>query len=203
MKIIITDDHALFREGISLILQNLDEQLTLIEAKSINELMLHLKNHHDADCLLMDLYMPGKNAFDAIGDITTQYPTIPIIILSASNNQDDMHKVIQLGAMGYINKDSSSKVMINAIQLVLAGEIYMPAKMMQVKGENSSHLTPRQQAVLDLMAEGLSNKLIADKLCISEPTVKMHISAIFRFLGVSNRTQAVLKANELKTKQQY
>lgn len=203
MKIIITDDHALFREGISLILQNLDEQLTLIEAKSIDELMLHLQHHHDADCLLMDLYMPGKNAFDAITDITAKYPTIPIIILSASNHQDDMHKVIQLGAMGYINKDSSSKVMINAIQLVLAGEIYMPAKMMQAKEENTNHLTPRQQAVLDLMAEGLSNKLIADKLCISEPTVKMHISAIFRFLGVTNRTQAVLKANELKTKQQY
>lgn len=203
MKLIVADDHALFREGLLHILQPLGSGLNIVEAANVDDLMLLTAEHANADLLLIDLYMPGKNSFEAIQTLSVLYPTLPIIVLSASNNPTDMQKAIDLGAMGYINKDSSSNVMLSAIRLVLAGERYIPAKMMQPHEDAAAQLTPRQKEVLKLMANGLSNKLIAAELCISEPTVKMHISSIFRFLDVTNRTQAVLKVNEMQIKSNF
>ena len=198
MKIILADDHALFREGIAHILKALSDNLNIIETMSADDTIKAVSQHNDADLVLIDLYMPGKDSFDAILELSQRHPTLPIIVLSASDSPDDMQRAIKLGAMGYINKESSSKIMLNAIQLVLAGEIYMPAKMLKAQNESELQLTERQREVLGLMSQGFSNKLIADKLCISEPTVKMHVSAIFRFFNVTNRTQAALKASEAK-----
>ena len=196
MKILVADDHALFREGVIHILQGLDEDVTSIESNNVEQTLSMVSENDDLDLLLMDLYMPGQNGFDALDILTNSHPALPIVVLSASNNPHDMQKTIQKGAMGFIRKDSTGSVMLNALRLVLAGEIYTPSQMMNAGSEQAYHLTQRQIEVLQLMEQGCANKIIAEQLSISEATVKMHISAIFRELMVSNRTQAVLKALE-------
>jgi DNA-binding NarL/FixJ family response regulator len=196
MKILVADDHALFREGVIHILQGLDENIISFESSDVEQTLCVVAENDDLDLLLMDLYMPGPNGFDALDILTNSHPSLPIVVLSASNNPHDMRKTIQKGAMGFIRKDSTGSIMLNALRLVLAGEIYTPSQMMNTGGEQSYHLTQRQLEVLQLMEQGCANKIIADQLNISEATVKMHISAIFRELMVSNRTQAVLKALE-------
>jgi len=196
MKILIADDHALFREGVIHILQELSEDVITLESSDVEHALSTVEDNADLDLLLMDLYMPGQNGFDALEVLTNTHPALPVVVLSASNNPQDMRKTIHMGAMGYIRKDSTGSVMLNALRLVLAGEIYTPSQMMNTQNEQSHHLTQRQLEVLKLMEQGCANKIIADQLCISEATVKMHISAIFRELMVSNRTQAVLKAQE-------
>lgn len=197
MKILLADDHVLFREGMSHILQPLDDKLSIIETGNVDQALLAVAEHDDIDLALIDLNMPGRNGFDALKELALNYPTLPIVVLSASNNHQDMHKAIELGAMGYIRKDSSGSVMLNALRLIISGEVYIPSSMMKMQ-ESSAHLTSRQLEVLQLMDEGLANKLIADRMNISEPTVKMHITAIFKSLNVTNRTQAVLKGRELQ-----
>lgn len=196
MKILVADDHALFREGVIHILQGLGENITSIESSDVEQTLRAVAENDDLDLLLMDLYMPGKNGFDALDILTGSHPALPIVVLSASNNPHDMQKTIQMGAMGFIRKDSTGNIMLNALRLVLAGEIYTPSQMMNAGNERVHHLTQRQLEVLQLMEQGCANKIIADQLNISEATVKMHISAIFRELMVTNRTQAVLKALE-------
>lgn len=196
MKILIADDHALFREGVVHILQGLAEDVISIESSNVEQTLSMVSENDDLDLLLMDLYMPGQNGFDALEVLTKSHPALPIVVLSASNNPQDMRKTIQMGAMGFIRKDSTGDVMLNALRLVLAGEIYTPSQMMNTGNEQTHHLTQRQLEVLQLMEQGCANKIIADELSISEATVKMHISAIFRELKVSNRTQAVLLALE-------
>jgi DNA-binding NarL/FixJ family response regulator len=198
MKILLADDHAMFREGVSHILQALDEEVIIIQSGNVEQALQAAAQHDDLDLALIDLYMPGKNGFDALEVLSSQQPTLPIVVLSASNNQQDMQRAVQLGAMGYIRKDSSGSVMLNALRLVMAGEVFIPSQLMPSSEQQATHLTQRQQDVLLLMEQGLANKLIADRLNISEATVKMHISAIFRELGVTNRTQAVLKAREMQ-----
>jgi len=178
MKILIADDHALFREGVIHILQGLDENVISIESSNVEQTLNTVSENDDLDLLLIDLYMPGQNGFDALEIL------------------QDMRKSIEMGAMGFIRKDSTGNVMLNALQLVLAGEIYTPSQMMNTGNEQAHHLTQRQLEVLQLMEQGCANKIIAGELSISEATVKMHIGAIFRELKVSNRTQAVLLALE-------
>jgi len=197
MKILIADDHVLFREGMVHILQPLDDNVSVIETGNVDQTLAVVAKNDDIDLVLIDLFMPGRNGFDALKEISQNQPTLPIVVLSASNNQQDIHKAIELGAMGYIRKDSSSSVMLNALRLIIAGEIYIPSSALH-SSKQQTQLTGRQLDVLKLMDEGLANKLIADRLNISEPTVKMHISAIFRELNVNNRTQAVLKARDLQ-----
>ena len=197
MKLLVADDHVLFREGLAHILQGLDVEVIILQAGNVDEALATVTAHDDIDLALIDLVMPGRNGFDAIKALTQSAPTLPIVVLSASNNQQDMQTAIELGAMGYILKDSSSSVMLNALRLVISGEVYIPSTMVK-KSHNSCHLTGRQLEVLQLMDQGLANKLIADRMNISEPTVKMHITAIFRELNVTNRTQAVLKARQLQ-----
>jgi DNA-binding NarL/FixJ family response regulator len=198
MKILLADDHAMFREGLTHILKALDEEVVTVETGNVEQALSAAAEHDDLDLALIDLYMPGQNGFDALEALSRLQPTLPIVVLSASNNQQDMHKAIKLGAMGYIRKDSSGSVMLNALRLVMAGEVYLPSQMMHSHDQQQTHLTRRQLEVLQLMEQGQANKLIADGLNISEATVKMHISAIFRELGVTNRTQAVLKSRELQ-----
>ncbi len=196
MKILIADDHALFREGVIHILQGLDKNVISIESSNVEQTLNTVSENDDLDLLLIDLYMPGQNGFDALEILTKSHPALPIVVLSASNNPQDMRKSIEMGAMGFIRKDSTGSVMLNALQLVLAGEIYTPSQMMNTGNEQVHHLTQRQLEVLQFMEQGCPNKIIASELSISEATVKMHIGAIFRELKVSNRTQAVLLALE-------
>ena len=204
LKILIVDDHALFREGLSHVLQKLDDNISLLEAPDFDHALEHVTANTDLDLVLLDLNLPGKDGFSALETITRDYPALPIVILSASCHRSDIQRAMDSGAMGYIPKDTSSAVMLNALRLVLSGGIYVPPYLTQNHNPdsqnstaNSETLTKRQLQVLTLLARGHSNKEIANKINLAEATVKMHVTSILKALGVSNRTQAAMAAEKL------
>ncbi len=198
MKILEADDHPLVRAGIRHIISQFEEPVEFLEAGSLDEALTLAEQHPDLDLVLLDLSMPGMNGFAGYYRLEDSYPALPIAILSASENPQDVRTAIEAGAAGYIPKSSSPELMLTALRLILAGEVYVPGKLLQQPDMRNDPvpdaLTKRQQEVLDWIVEGLSNKLIADRLNITEKTVKQHITTIFRVYGVTNRTQLALKA---------
>lgn len=204
LKILIVDDHTLFREGVSHVLDELSSEISIYEAPDYERAMHLMVATPDMDLVLLDLNMPGKDGFTALDTFTVQYPALPVVILSASSQRSDIQRCLDAGAVGYIPKDTSSVVMLSALRLVLSGGIYTPPNMMQdfapeasVPATNGNGLTPRQLQVLTLLVQGLSNKEIARQMALAEATVKMHITSILKSLGVSNRTQAAMAAEKL------
>jgi DNA-binding NarL/FixJ family response regulator len=204
MKILIVDDHALFREGLLHVLQKLETQVDILEASDYDSALEYVSANHDLDLVLLDLTMPGRDGFAALDTFAKQYPAMPVVILSASNLRSDIQRALDAGAVGYILKESNSAVMLNALKLILAGGIYMPPVMAQeeamgTESDNAifAELTPRQIEVLKMLVNGHSNKTIAARLGLAEATVKMHVTAILSRLGVSNRTQAALQAEKM------
>lgn len=204
LKILIVDDHALFREGLLRVLSDLDEDMTVLSAADVRHAVQEIAAHSDLDLVLLDLNMPGQNGFTALDIFSEKYPALPVIILSASTQRSDIQRCLDGGAVGYIPKDTTSVVMISAVRLVLAGGIYTPPSVLQEDEDNTdihlpnaAGLTPRQMQVLNLLVQGCSNKEIAGHMALAEGTVKMHITSIFKQLGVSNRTQAALAAEKL------
>jgi len=203
MRILIIDDHALFRDGLFHVLQKLEDQVDILEASNYDSALEFVSANHDLDLVLLDLHMPGKDGFEVLDTLTKQYPAMPVVILSASNSRSDIQRALDSGAAGYIPKESTSAVMLNALKLILAGGIYMPPIMVQENSVDTDdkniapELTQRQKDVLGLLVLGYSNKAIAKELDLAEATVKMHITAIMERLGVSNRTQAAIQAQKL------
>ncbi|MEH6569988.1 MAG: response regulator transcription factor [Halioglobus sp.] len=201
IKILIVDDHALFREGLCHVLGQLDEQVMTLEAQDCESAFELLGQHTDLDLMLLDLNMPGRNGFSVLDIASQQNPMLPVAILSASRSQSDLERVMASSAMGFIPKDTTSAVMLGALKMILAGGIYTPpaGKFDQKVADVSPPmlLTVRQKEVLSMMVKGDSNKWIASAMGISESTTKMHVTAIFKSLGVSNRTQAVLAAQKM------
>lgn len=196
MKILIVDDHALFRDGLSLLLDSLADDVSVIEAVDAVSAFEVLSTHPDLDFMLLDLNIPGKDGFCVLEAMNKEHPTVPVAILSASARQEDVDKVMATSAVGYIHKNTPSKLMLGAVQLMLAGGLYTPPsaslteEAMSAKSE--AVLTDRQLEVLARLVDGESNKQIAAKLGITEATTKMHVTAIFKALSVKNRTQAAL-----------
>lgn len=202
MKILLADDHALFREGIKLVLKRLGPDITIVDASDYHELMDLATVNADADLVLVDLDMPGAEPFSALKGLLTRVPTLPVIVLTASESPEHMRKVMDIGVMGFIPKRETSDVMLSAIKLVLAGGVYIPKLMMKLNQSNQREidvdaLTPRQLDVLRCLVIGKSNKQIGQELGLTEATVKVHVSAIFRALAVNNRTQAARAAEDL------
>jgi DNA-binding NarL/FixJ family response regulator len=198
MKILVVDDHALFRDGLKYVLSalgdSLSDQLQIYEANTSEASIPVLEEHPDMDLVLVDVNMPGELGFTVLENCRKHYATTPVVVVSASNHQKDIQQAKDLGAMAYIFKDTSSKLMINILQIVLSGGLYFPQTMSE---EPEMLLTSRQLQVLSFLIEGQSNKLIAANMNIAEATIKMHVTAIFKKLGVTNRTQAALSAKEL------
>ncbi|MEP1469531.1 MAG: response regulator transcription factor [Halieaceae bacterium] len=196
MKILLVDDHALFRDGLALLLLKLAEDVTVIEADNSNAAFEALSSHSDIDFMLLDLNMPGVDGFSILQTTISEYPTVPVAILSASSRQEDVDKVMATSAAGYINKNTASDVILGAVQLMLAGGLYMPPTSAAASEHDTippeSALTERQTEVLALLVDGYSNKQIAGSLGVAEATIKMHVTAIFKALNVKNRTQAAL-----------
>lgn len=202
MKILLADDHALFREGIRLVLHRLGPGIDIQEACNYTELLTMVSQHPEVDLILVDLDMPGGEPFTTLKQLMADHPTLPVVVLTASEAPEHMHRALELGIMGYIPKRETSDVMLGALQLVLAGGVYIPRLMMEQghiasKSINAEGLTPRQLDVLRCIVLGMSNKHIGRELGLTEATVKVHVSAIFRALGVSNRTQAAHAAEQL------
>ncbi len=210
MRILLIDDHTLFREALLHVLKQFDSAAVVIEAATAREAIRLAAHYHDLDLILLDLSLPGLNGLSALPELHGLRPTVPLVILSASEDSVAVRQALDAGAMGYIPKSSSSHEMITALRLVLAGEIYVPPAMLAaletlemassptvpppLEEGGVEGLTPRQVEVLRLMAQGLSNKGICRRLNVAEGTVKLHVTAIMRALNTGNRTQAVIEA---------
>ncbi|MBA6350087.1 MULTISPECIES: response regulator transcription factor [unclassified Colwellia] len=201
MKILVVDDHALFREGLVYVLNGLENDLTILEASNYDEAIIYLNSHPDLDMVLLDLSMPDKDGFVLLSYCRKNFPLVSAVVLSASKQQSDLNRALDGGALGFIPKDTTSKVMLNALRLIISGEIYIPSSMTLRKNNNQNTqetLTPRQQEVVNMMMKGHSNKKIALEIGIAEATIKMHATSIFKRLGVSNRTEAALMIQKLE-----
>jgi DNA-binding NarL/FixJ family response regulator len=207
MKTLLADDHPLVREGVRHVLSQLEPPVEIIDAHDYPSLFAQTALHADLDLALVDLNMPGFVGMQGITQFRSRFPDIPLVVLSASESPHDIRSALEAGALGYIPKASPTGVMLNALQRVLAGDIYVPASLgdgglhtvapADFEALQHSGLTARQLEVARLLAQGCANKAIAGMLAMSESTVKVHIAAIFRALGVTNRTEAVLAIQRL------
>ncbi len=209
MKTLLADDHPLMREGVRQVLSQLEPQAEIIDAHDYPSLFAQTALHLDLDLALVDLNMPGFVGIQGIAQYRNRFPDIPLVVLSASESPHDIRSALEAGALGYIPKAASTATMLAALRQVLAGDIYVPACLGDANGGlhtvapsdfealQHSGLTARQLEVARLLVQGCTNKAIAGMLSMSEGTVKVHIAAIFRALGVTNRTEAVLEIQRL------
>jgi DNA-binding NarL/FixJ family response regulator len=201
MKILIADDHELFREGLRQLLRQLADGALVLEAANYTELLALLGEHPDADLAIMDLNMPGHDTELRLESLFAAHPTVPTVVLSASEYSSDMQRALDAGAMGYLPKSTPADVLLCALRLVLSGGIYVPPALVTNGGGRRADgglggMTPRQREVLERLVLGRSNKEIGRELGMSEATVKVHLTAIFRALNVTNRVQAVHRVKE-------
>lgn len=197
MKIAIADDHNLVREGLAAVLVQSCEVSSILEAASVSELYDHLESHSNVALAILDLNMPGMEDVKTLDCLQQTYPTTSFAILSATEIDAVAKRFLNAGAVGYLPKSLKNEVLVDAIHLILSGGVYVPSFASHSKTEKGFHVTQRQSDVLALMAEGLSNKEIALKLDITESTVKTHISAILKALGVDNRMKAIRESIRL------
>jgi two-component system, NarL family, nitrate/nitrite response regulator NarL len=198
VKLLIVDDHPLFRDGLAALLRQSDPETLVVPASSTEE-ALRIVDEQIVDAVFMDLMMPGLSGEAAIREFVRRHPQLPVIVLSGSESPHDVRRVINAGASGYIPKSATAQTVVSALRLVLSGNIYIPpllvsaARVAELGGSNQrslSRLTERQVDVLRYLRDGLTNKEISAHLGIAEKTVKVHIAAIFKTLNVVNRTQA-------------
>ncbi|MCF6264086.1 MAG: response regulator transcription factor [Xanthomonadales bacterium] len=206
-KVIIADDHPLFREAIKKALEVSCNNAGFLEAGSFEGLQDLVDENQDVDLVLLDLHMPGVSGFAGLVYLCKRYPGVPVVMISANEDPVVIRRALDHGAAGFIPKSSSTDEICEAINTILAGEIWSPDSVQSnLPGRNDSEislakrmaeLTPQQFKVLMLMTQGLLNKQIAYELKVSEPTIKAHVTAIMKKLAVNNRTQAVLIAQHL------
>jgi len=203
MKIILADDHPLFRQALTITLKSNFEGAEVFEAQTIPELEQNLQNVDNADLLLLDLDIPEAQGFNSLINIRRSYPELGVIIISGFEDKETIDKAMTFGAAGFIPKSTPVTEMVVAIKEVLNGKLWTPSGEfdgnVQLSDANDkiSSLTPKQHKILLMFADGLLNKQIAYELGLSESTIKSHASTIFLKLGVRNRTQAVIMLNEL------
>lgn len=216
VKILVADDHELFLKGLELILTNHYPDFVLVTAANYTDIFQIIDKDKNFDLILTDLAMPGANWHDALQKIHQSLPDVPIMILSAVFEKEIIKKSIDIGVSGYLSKSTAHKEIVQAIDIVLSGGIFIPKELLENENdpnldllseientaplktgsENIKSLSPRQFDVLRLIAKGLSNKQIAFELGITEGTVKLYVTAILKLLNVYNRTSAIIKANE-------
>ncbi len=214
-KILIADDHPLFREAITNVIESGFPDTETIETEDLESALSLAQEHDDLDLVLLDLNMPGMHGLNGLISLRNEAPTIPVVIVSAEDDKQVVLQAITCGAVGFISKSSPRAQMTEALQQILDGNVYLPSDIIRQSDQDSgrrsrrasehpqiapellSSLTRRQLLVLERMAKGESNKQIAYNLHIAETTVKAHVSAILRKLGVHNRVQAILSASDI------
>jgi two-component system, NarL family, nitrate/nitrite response regulator NarL len=213
LKLLVVDDHPLFREGISAALEASGRDFDIIQAADAREGIELAEGSGDFDAVLLDVALPGMNGFVAIREFRLRCPLLPVVIVSALDNASNARRALSAGAAGFIPKSTPTAQVIEALHQVLAGGVYLPLPVsdslaaadvdtgnypqrVALEPEAGS-LTVRQIEVLGFLCQGKGNKEIAADFGLSEKTVKTHLSAIFKVLRVVNRTQAVLAARRL------
>ncbi len=208
MKVLVVDDHPIVRDGLATLLRQIGPDTAVLEAGGAAEALALVAQHADLDVVVLDIVMPGLDGMQAIAEFGRARPELPVIVLSSSEDSQTVRQALAQGALGYVPKSASRHTLLSAIQLVMSGEIYVPAlilgeipsaQMAPVREEanrGALTLTDRQIEVLRLIAEGRTNMTIAFELGLSEKTVKAHVTAIFKAMNVLNRTQAAMVARE-------
>lgn len=206
--VLIADDHPLFRDALQRAVLGALPEANVHCADSVHSLLMLVEQYPEAELLLLDLHMPGARGYSALAHIRGQFPGLPTIVVSGHEEAQVARRALAHGASAYIPKSSSGEQIVQAIRTVLDGDVWLPHSLL---GDSSSalkddeaeiatrvaSLTPQQFRVLTMIAEGLLNKQIAYDLGVSEATVKAHMTAIMRKLGVNNRTQVALAASQL------
>lgn len=218
MKILLVDDHALFREGLRYVLQQIPEVDDVVEGENYYDALMFGERFPELELALLDLQMPGSEGPSSIRFFHHRFPYIPVMVISAEDSRSVIQRVLNAGALGYVCKTASAPLLINAVKQVLAGDIYVPAEMSSAlplslnedapgalamaqdrrrRYTNEYGLTARQMDVLKCIARGLSNREISESMGLAEGTVKIHISGVFHALRVKSRFEAVRIAEQM------
>ena len=207
LKLLVVEDHALVREGLVRLLGQLERGAVVLEAPDFESALNVLDGEGEFDLVLLDLALPGIDGFAGLDILRRRYPTMPVAVVSAFDDTPTITRVLNLGASGFIPKAFSGEALLSAVRAVLAGNIFRPSGQSAAPTLDAETpippakngvrpdevgLTERQAQVLALMVRGLTNRDIADQLGLSEGTVKIHATAVFKTLGVSSRTQALV-----------
>jgi len=208
-KILVADDHPLFRDAVINIISQTFSNSEVLESEDIDSTLALVKENNDLDLILLDLNMPGMSGLTGLLDLRNQYPTIPIVIISAETEKQVILQTIAYGAVGFIAKSSTKNTIGEAIKSIFEGNVYLPAdiirsqttvntpKEFEISPEKMLLLTRRELMVLKNLTKGEANKQIAFNLNISETTVKSHVSSILKKLGASNRVKVVVGCSDI------
>lgn len=214
LKILLIEDHALVREGMTHLLHQLDEAVTVYEAATGEDGVAVLEANQDIDLVLLDLSLPGVDGLSWMKIQRKRFPTVPMLVVSAHDDGVTIEKVMKAGAAGFVPKAQSAERLLDSLNRVLAGEIIDPGasptypigidapdNMDPAGGKTRPKdigLTKRQVDVLDLLIKGKTNREIGVLLGLTEGTVKLHVTAVLKALGVKSRTQALVAATRRK-----
>ncbi len=211
MKVLVVDDHPLIREALANVLADFGHAVEVVQSDRLDGALVALAAHPDTALILLDLMLPDAEGIGALERVRGAYPEVPVVVLSARDDRATVLAAIDAGAMGFISKRTASPVLVNALRLVLAGEVYVPPEVLRdapapesaraspaaTRADAPYGVTPRQLEVLALLVQGKQNKAICRELNLAEGTIKTHMAAIYRALGVSNRTEAVFAVSRL------
>jgi len=205
---IIADDHPLFRGALRQTLEHQYPNATIEEAGALEDVTARLDTENDVDLVLLDLGMPGMRGFSGLMYLRAQHASVPVVIVSASEDPQTVRKCVEFGASGFIPKSHGTEVIRTAVSTIMDGGVWTPPEIDLSADDGDGDLvqrlatlTPQQVRVLMMLSEGLLNKQIAYELSVSEATVKAHVSAILQKLGVESRTQAVIAAAKIEAGQ--
>ncbi len=225
MRVLLIDDHPLILSALQLVIEGLSDNVSVVGLDSAGAAREALRADDNFDLVMLDLQLADADGFEVLEEFRAGYPALPVVVISASDRASDVIRAIDLGAMGFVPKRISTDMLSSALKLVMSGGIYVPPMAMSgseslpAKAEQAPArqepmatfqtpasldglgLTPRQTDVLALLLQGLPNKLIARELGVSVDTVKDHVAAVLKALGVNSRTQAVLAVSQMAQRQ--
>ena len=219
MKVLLIDDHPLILTALQNVIQGIGSHVAVVGVAGARAAREALAADPAFDLVLLDLRLGDADGFEVLTELRNTYPAVPVVVVSASDRSADVIRAIDLGAMGFVPKRASNETLQEALHMVMQGGIYVPPMSMSSDAESepaenqrAAHpaaapraalaafkLTPRQTDVLGLLLRGQSNKLIARELNLSVETVKDHVAAVLRTLGVNSRTQAVLAVSQMSS----
>jgi DNA-binding NarL/FixJ family response regulator len=209
-RFLIIDDHPLFREALLSAVQMTYPDAEALEARSVDEALAHLSANPAFDLAMLDLNMPGIHGFEGLRELRTQYPRLPVVIVSGHEEPSIISEALSYGVAGFIPKSCKKAELAAAVHDIMNGSVFVPAGYDRPQGDTDdgktallarlATLTPQQLRVLQMLKQGLLNKQIAFELKVGETTIKAHVSEILRKLNVFSRTQAVIEAGRLDAK---